>query len=585
MFKCAKQTTTVLFAQVAMLGLVPVAAQAAIFRLEEATIADINTAFDAGALTSQQLTQLYLNRIEAYDRGAPGLNSVLTLNPNALETAASLDSERAVTGSRGVLHGIPVLLKDNIDTFDLPTTAGSLALENSFPPDDAFITQQLRDAGAVILGKVNLSEFAGFLSIGTPAGYSSVGGYVFNPYNPVPLPGGDGRPVLSPGGSSSGSGVAAAANLAAFTIGTDTAGSILSPANANSVVGIRPTLGLVSRDGIVPISLSRDTAGPLTRNVTDAAIVLGAITDIDPSDSATTASSGKSYTDYTKFLEKDGLKGARIGVPRDLYWDNLTNEQRAIIEQAIADMERLGAEIVYENIPTARETTLRFDDIIPVLSYEFKRDLNAYLASLGPDASVKLLTDVIAFNDASSEAALKYGQRLLLGSESIDLEQDQPQYLEERATALRLARDEGLGFLINEYDLDAILFPASGGSSITAQAGYPGISIPAGYLADGTPFNISLTGTAFSEPILIGLAYSYEQGTLNRISPDSTPPLPGEEFEYEPVPESATTFGLSVVGLVALGLRLRRRKTKSHSKLSANLFIQLGILPGERVEV
>ena len=286
MFKLIKQTT-VLFASGAVMSGIPETALAATFNLEKATIADVNAAFDAGALTSEGLTQLYLNRIDAYDNNGPIINSFLTINPNALETAAALDKERQLTGSRSPMHGIPVLLKDNIDTFDLPTTAGSLALETSIPPNDAFITQQLRDAGAVILGKANLTEYANFLANGMPAGYSSLGGYVFNPYNPVPLPGGDGRPVLSPGGSSAGSAAAVAANLTTVSIGTETSGSILSPGNQNSVVGIKPTVGLVSRDGIIPIAASQDTAGPFGRTVADAATLLGEIAGVDPSDPAT----------------------------------------------------------------------------------------------------------------------------------------------------------------------------------------------------------------------------------------------------------------------------------------------------------
>ena len=286
MFNFIKQTTVLFASGAVMIGTFPKTALAATFSLEEATVADINAVFDAGALTSEQLTQLYLNRIDAYDNNGPSINSFLTINPNALETAAALDRERQLIGSRSPLHGVPVLLKDNIDTLDLPTTAGSLALETAIPPDDAFITQQLRDAGAVILGKANLTEYANFLANGMPAGYSSLGGYVFNPYNPVPLPGGDGRPVLSPGGSSAGS-AAVTANFTTVSIGTETSGSILSPGNQNSVVGIKPTVGLVSRDGIIPIAASQDTAGPFGRTVADAATLLGEIAGVDPSDPAT----------------------------------------------------------------------------------------------------------------------------------------------------------------------------------------------------------------------------------------------------------------------------------------------------------
>ena len=541
-----------------MFGL-PVTAQAATFNLVEATVSDINTAFDAGALSSEQLTQLYLNRIETYDNNGPNLNSVLTINPNALQTAAALDQERQSTGPRSPLHGVPVLLKDNIDTFDLPTTAGSVALEGSIPPNDAFITQQLRDAGAVILGKATLTEYANFLAAAMPAGYSSLGGYGLNPYDPRPLPGGDGRPVLSPGGSSSGPATAVAANLTAVSIGTETSGSIISPGNQNSIVGIKPTVGLVSRDGIIPIAASQDTAGPFGRTVADAATLLGSITGVDPSDPATSTSEGKFSTDYTQFLDPDSLQGARIGVPRDVYWNNLTDEQRGIMDEAIAVMESRGATIVNQDIPTARELST-FNS--SVLTYEFKRDLNAYLSSLGPDAPVKTLADVLAFNNANPEVALKYGQARAEAAEAKQLAgaEDLAQYLGDRATDLRLAKEEGIDFLIDEYDLDAILFPATGGAAIGAKAGYPSIVVPGGYLSNGVPYGVTLLGTAYSEPTLIGLGYAYEQASMVRVAPTSTPSLPGETFEYEPVPEPSTTIGAIVFGLTAIGLKLRSRR-------------------------
>ncbi len=557
MFKLVKQTSIVFASGVMALGTFPLVALAETFNLEQATINDINAAFDAGALSSEQLTQLYLNRIDAYDDSGPNINSILTTNPDALETAAALDRERQSTGPRSPLHGIPVLLKDNIDTFDLPTTAGSLALEGSIPPDDAFITQQLRDAGAVILGKANLSEFANFLADGMPAGYSSLGGYVYNPYNPGPLPGGDGTAVLSPGGSSAGSAAAIAANFATVSIGTETSGSILSPGNQNSLVGIKPTVGLVSRDGIIPIAASQDTAGPFGRTVADAATLLGEIAGVDPNDPATSTSEGKASSDYTQFLNSDGLNGTRIGVPQAVYWEGLTEEQRAIVENAIDVMESRGATIVYENIPTAEELT-ELDS--SVLSYEFKRDLNAYLASLGSDAPVKTLADVIAFNNANPEAALKYGQERALRSEEIDLEKDLQQYLADRATDLRLAKEEGLDFLLNEHNLDAILFPATRGASIGAKAGYPSIIVPGGYLEDGSPYGVTLLGEAYSESTLISLAYSYEQATMLSVPPTSTPPLPGEMFEYETVPEPSSTAAMTVFGLTVLSLKFRQKR-------------------------
>lgn len=553
MIRTLKQTTAVLATQAVIFGVLPVATFAATFNLDEATIPDIQAALNSNLVTSKELTQLYLNRIDAYDKQGPKINAIREINSNALQTAETLDSERALTGPKGPLFGIPVLLKDNIDTFDLPTTAGSLALQGSIPPNDAFIIKQLRDAGAIILGKANLTEYANFLSDRMPAGYSSLGGYVFNPYDPRPLPGGDGRPVLSPGGSSAGSAAAVAANLATVAIGTETSGSILSPANQNSLVGIKPTVGLVSRDGIIPIAASQDTAGPLARTVTDAAILLGAIAGVDPNDPATSTSEGKSFTDYTQFLDPDGLKGARIGVPRDFYWDSLTDEQKALMEKAIAQMESLGATIINENIPTARELS-NFNS--SVLTYEFKRDLNAYLSSLGPDAPVKTLADIIAFNNANPEAALKYGQARALAAEATS-DLDEPKYLEDRATDLRLSQDEGINFLKNKYNLDAILFPATTGAAIGAKAGYPSIIVPDGYVSNGSPFGVTFLGTAYSEPTLLSLAYSYEQATKLRLPPTSTPPIFGETFEYKTVPEPGTIPALALFGLTALGLKLK----------------------------
>jgi len=492
------------------------------FNLIEATIPEIQSALYSGLLTYEELVQLYLNRIATYDNI---INAIRDLNSKSLQIAKRLDRQKDFRRRRGPLYGIPILLKDNINTADEPTTAGSLALQGSIPPEDAFITKKLRQAGAIILGKANLTEFANYLTTGMPAGYSSLGGYVFNPYNPVPLPGGDGRPALSPGGSSAGPGAAAAANFVTVTIGTETSGSILSPANQNSLVGIKPTVGLVSRSGIIPIAHSQDTAGPITRTVTDAAILLGAIAGIDPDDSATFTSAGKYYTDYTQFLKLDGLQGTRIGIPRDYFWDNLTTEQQEIVESAITKMESLGATVIGTDIPTARELAA-FNS--SVLSYEFKRDLDAYLSSLGPNAPVKSLADVIAFNNAHPQTALKYGQTLALASEAIDLDQDQPKYLADRATDLRLAKDEGIDYVINQYSLNALLFPGTTGAGIGAKAGYPSIIVPSGYLSNGSPFGVTFLGQAYSEPTLISLAYAYEQATQLRRPPSSTPPLTGD---------------------------------------------------------
>lgn len=551
MIRTLKQTTTVLATQAVMFGVFPVAAFAATFNLEETTIPEIQTAIESDLLTSKELTKLYLNRIDAYDEQGPNINSIIEINPNALQRAEALDRERELTGPRGPLHGIPVLLKDNIDTFDLPTTAGSLALEGSIPPDDAFITQELRDAGAVILGKANLTEFANFMADDMPNGYSSLGGQTLNPYDPG---------NLDVGGSSSGSGAAVAANLTTVAIGTETSGSILSPANRNSIVGIKPTVGLVSRDGIVPIAASQDTAGPLARTVEDAAILLGSITGVDPSDPATAASEGQFYSDYTQFLDPNGLKGARIGVARDPFFSSLSPGDAELVETALEEMERLGAEIIDPaNIPTAQELEETGSD---VLLYEFKVGLNNYLDSLGPDAPVDSLAEIIAFNKANPEEALKYGQEILLRSQKTSGDLTDPEYLNARATDLRLAKTEGIDVLIDEYDLDAILLPSNIGASVGAKAGYPSVIVPAGYTEDGGPFGITFLGEAFSEPTLIKLAYSYEQATMLRRPPASTPPLLGDT---KPVPEPGTTVAFTVFGVSAIGLKLfSRRKIQSH---------------------
>ena len=536
----------------------PQAAIAASFSLINASVADINRAFEAGALTSESLTQLYLNRIDAYEGQ---LNNFVSLNPDALETARLLDLERQTSGPRSLLHGIPVLLKDNIDTFDLPTTAGSVALAGSIAPDDAFITAQLRDAGAIILGKASLTEFANFLTSGMPAGYSSLNGYTFNPYNPFPLEGGDGRPALSPGGSSAGSGAAVAASLTPLSVGTETSGSILSPANQNSVVGIKPTVGLISRDGIIPIAASQDTAGPFGKTVADAATLLGFLTGVDPSDPASAASEGKFFTDYTQFLDKDALAGARIGVPQTQYWNGLAADQIGILEDAIATIESLGAEIIFEDIPNQEAVNeLGFS----VLVYEFKRDLNAYLASLGPDAPVKNLAEIIDFNEANADVALKYGQVLAELSQEVDLSpfsEDTLEYLEARLADLRVAKEEGIDNYIDTFDLDAVLFPANRGAGIAAKSGYPSVIVPAGYLDSGAPYGVTFSGVAFSEPELIGFAYAYEQASQKRVAPGLFPALAGEDFEYESVPEPGMMPALVVLGGALLGYRTRKRQS------------------------
>ena len=495
--------------------------------LAELTITEIQAQMSTGALTAQILTEKYLERIEQIDRQGPALNSVLVVNPEALEIAAALDAERAKKGPRGPLHGIPILLKDNLDTADqMPTTAGSLALAGSIAPRDAFVTQQLRKAGAIILGKANLSEWANFRSTHSVSGWSSLGGQVRHPY----------ALDRNPCGSSSGSAVAVTANLCAAAIGTETDGSIICPSSMNGIVGIKPTVGLVSRSGIVPISHSQDTAGPMARTVTDAAILLGALTGVDPRDPATTSSMNQAHTDYTQFLQTDGLQGARIGVARNYFGKHPAVDQ--IMEEAIEIMRQAGAEIIDPaNLDTVTQLPAPERE---VLLYEFKADLNAYLAQRGPEVPVHSLAEIIAFNEQNREQTMPwFGQELMLLAQEKGPLTEEP-YRQARAKCLRLAATEGLDATLAAHKLDAIVAPSnhpawltdwvngdnySGGSSaMTAVAGYPNITVPAGF-AHGLPVGISFMGGAYQEPVLIRLAYAFEQITRYRRPPQYLPTL------------------------------------------------------------
>lgn len=530
------------------------------FNLQEATITSIQDAFKSGLLTSQKLVELYLNRIQAYD---PLLNSIISLNPNALAEAAALDAERATSGARSMLMGIPVLIKDNIDTSFLPNTAGFLGLKDSLPPDNATITQKLIDAGAIILGKTSPTEFANYLTNGMPAGYNSLNGYTLNPYNPVLQtlpPNNDGRPLLSPGGSSAGSGSACAANLATICIGTETSGSILSPSNQNSLVGIKPTVGLWSRDGIIPIAASQDTAGPMTRTVTDAAILLGALTGYDPKDPQTATSIGLAKTDYTPYLKKDALVGAKLGY----YTKPSTNtasgvEQLAIFNAAIDKIRSLGAtvtEIVFT--PPSNSST--------VLTYEFKRDLNLYLESLGSTAPIKSIDDVYSFinqyliDNPDPNGPFKYGKVRIDTSRLIDLSPtsaDTLKYLQDRALDLKNSQTLGIDKFLAENGLDAILYSGTAGAGIGAKAGYPTVIVQAGYqtLNNLNPLGISFLGKAYQEDKLLGYAYAYEQASLVRLAPSSTPALSGEFITAVPGPLPVMGVG----GALLWSRRLRRR--------------------------
>jgi amidase len=497
------------------------------FGLDEITVAELQEGMTSGRFTAHSITEKYLERIEAIDKHGPAINSVIEVNPDALSIAKELDKERKQKHLRGPLHGIPVLIKDNIDTSDrMMTTAGSLALVGSKPPKDSKVAQKLREAGAVILGKTNLSEWANIRSNQSTSGWSGRGGQTKNPY------------VLdrNPCGSSSGSGAAVSANLCAIAIGTETDGSIVCPASANGVVGLKPTVGLWSRTGIVPISHSQDTPGPLCRTVRDVAILLGALTGVDDEDSATSESRGKSYADYTQFLVADGLRGARIGVVRKTFGFNAAVD--ALIGRALEQLKAQGAVLVD---PAEIETRGKFDDSeTTVFMYELKADLNAYLARLGPRAPVHTLQEIIEFNENHREQEMRYfGQELFLKSQLKGPLTSQ-EYFDALKKNHQLARTEGIDAVMDEHKLDALVGPTGGpawltdlvagdhfgggSSSFAAVAGYPNINVPAGEVF-GLPVGISFFGRAWSEPVLIRIAYAYEQASKLRKPPQFVPTL------------------------------------------------------------
>jgi amidase len=488
------------------------------FELDEVTIAELQQGLQSGKYSSKSLVEKYTDRINDIDKRGPTLRAVIELNPDAEAIAVALDRERKERGPRGPLHGVPILLKDNIDTYDrMMTTAGSLALVGAKPAQDAFVARKLREAGAVILGKTNLSEWANFRSTKSSSGWSARGGQTKNPY----------ALDRNPCGSSSGSGAAVAASLCAAAIGTETDGSIVCPSTANSLVGIKPTLGLVSRSGIIPIAHSQDTAGPMTRTVADAAIILTAIQGVDPADSATRASR---LADFTTALSKDGLRGMRLGIARKHFGfservDNLMND-------AIAEIKRLGAVIVD---PADIPTSGKFDDSeFEVLLYEFKADLNAYLAKLGPQAPVRSLKDVIAFNEQNRAREMPYfGQDIMEKAQEKGPLTSKPYLAALRKNHL-LTRSQGIDFIMKKHRLDALIAPTGGPpwptdwingdhftggySSASAVAGYPHITVPAGYVF-GMPVGISFFGGAYSEAKLIRMAYAFEQATKVRRPP------------------------------------------------------------------
>lgn len=476
------------------------------FQIEEATIKQIAVALDNEWIDSQTLVAMYMKRVAELDQSGPRLNAVLELNPDALHIAAALDRERKLTGPRSILHGVPILIKDNINTFDkMHTSAGSLALAENYAPYDAFVVERLRSAGAVILGKTNLTELANFMTENMPNGYSSRGGQVLNAYGPG---------KFDTGGSSSGSGVAVAASLCAAAIGTETSGSIISPACCSSIVGIKPTLGLISRTGIVPIAHSQDTAGPMARTVEDAAILLGFLTGMDSKDPVTVCSKDQVAADYTQYLDRNGLQGTRIGVPQYIY-KYLSPEEAELMHQCINEIRQLGAEVIEDKELESHDKIDNYD----VLIYEFKSDLNAYLSTLGAHTKMKSLKDIIDFNNDHAERILKHGQTILEQCENTTGALTEPEYIKAKLQDLRLSRTEGIDAYLAKNHLDAMLFPSTAGVSIAAKAGYPSIAVPAGYCKSGEPFGITFSAEAFSEGKLIKLAYAYEQGTKKRVAP------------------------------------------------------------------
>ena len=495
--------------------------------LPEWTITDLQQRMESGELTARRLVELYTERISEIDKNGPYLNSVIELNPDALEIADSLDAERRAGKLRGPLHGIPILIKDNIDTADrMQTTAGSLALEGHIADKDAFIVRQLRKTGAVILGKTNLSEWANFRGKRSVSGWSSRGGLTRNPY----------ALDRTASGSSSGSGAGVAANLCVAAVGTETDGSIISPAQTTGIVGIKPTLGLLSRSGIIPIAHSQDTAGPMARTVTDAAILLGAMAGVDGQDPATRISRKRGVANYTKFLDRDGLKGARIGVARNMAGTN--PRILKIFEHCIQVMKHIGAEIIDPaDVPN-------FDKFgkteIEVLHYEFKADLNKYLKSVDGNVHVHSMEDVIEFNVENSHKVMPYfGQEHMLIAQETKSLRDK-KYRDALAKNLRLTRKDGIDAAMRKHKLDALVVPSGGpawlidlingdsinwdmeSTSVPAVAGYPHITVPAGYIF-GLPVGLSFFAQAWQEPTLIKLAYAFEQATQFRRQPRFLP--------------------------------------------------------------
>ncbi|MCB9378336.1 MAG: amidase [Holophagales bacterium] len=559
--------TRLLFLALALAS-VPLAAATPPFDVVERSIPELQAALSEGRVTSRGLVESYLLRIALYE---DRLNATISVNPKALEEADALDRERAAGRLRGPLHGIPVAIKDNVHVDGMATTGGALAFAGLVAPYEATLAANLRAAGAIVLAKTQMTELANWVATGMPTNYNGLNGYGFNPYDPRRDPRaatGDGRPALATGGSSSGTGTAA--SFWAANVGTETSGSILSPASANLLVGIKPTVGRVSRHGVIPITADQDTAGPMARTVTDAAILLGALEGrgVDPDDAATGRCPEPADHDYTRFLDREALRGARIGIPRAYFYDEIVPAggsegvggldpgRRALMDEAIAILEKLGATVVDPaDIPSIvspdpADSLLEWGvcaglddakgqdaDCSIVFKYGMKRDFDAWLASLGDAAPVRSLTELRQWNVAHQKmGAIRYGQALLDISDEMDVRLDRERYEADRAKDLRLSREEGLDAVFAEHRLDALLFPANWGAGIAAKAGYPTVMVPIGFFpndpkppfpegfdARPSPMGVSFTGLACSEPRLIAIAYAFEQATRRRVPPPEFP--------------------------------------------------------------
>ncbi|MCK5443690.1 MAG: amidase [Maribacter sp.] len=489
------------------------------FRFLEHDITQIQQGYKEGLYTVQEVVQAYLDRIEEIDKSGPALNSIIQVNPDALQIAEALDKEMKEGKIRGPLHGIPVALKDNIDTHDkMATTAGSRAMMHSYPLKDSHMAKLLRNAGAIIIAKTNLSEWANFRGELSTSGWSGVGGLTKNPY----------ELSRNPCGSSSGSAVAVSANLSILAIGTETNGSIICPSHSNGIVGIKPTVGLLSRSGIIPISFTQDTPGPMARTVRDAAICLGVLVGLDSTDKKTRASHGKSFKNYTQFLKENGLKGKRIGLFKGPLGKNYKVD--TLMYQTVDFLKKQGAEIIeIDEISKAMVGKYSFQ----IMLYEYKDGLNNYFQSLGPDAPIKTIEELIAFNRSDSIELKYFNQKYLeMASKKDDLTSEV--YKEALAKMMKGSREEGIDRVMNEHDLDAIIAPSGGpawktdltngdsfhlgSSSPAARAGYPNITVPMGFI-DGLPVGISFFGRAWSEPVLLEIAYAYETATNHRRAP------------------------------------------------------------------